>query len=104
MPSYTLKGQQQFPDLASFMGGWFHQDFDIEGDSIQDIVGAFRKEATTQLVQLLVADIDRFLETGDDGMDERFQAYFEPDIIPSAFCPTTRDFLLTLRSSLSNSP
>jgi hypothetical protein len=100
MPVIISKGQQYFPELAAFMGGWFHQDFDIHGDSLEDVVAAFRSESDEALVRPLVDDIDAFLATGDDGMEERFQDYFSPDIIPTAFRATTREFLQAIRAEL----
>lgn len=100
MPIIISKGQQQFPELASFMGGWFHQDFDIHGDTLEEVVAAFKAESDAALVALLVADIDAFLVTGDDGMDDRFQEFFRPDIIPTSFRPTTRAFLEAVRNAL----
>jgi hypothetical protein len=100
MPVIISKGQQQFPELAAFMGGWFHQDFDIHGDSLEEVVAAFRSESDVALVQPLVDDIDAFLATGDDGMEERFQDYFRPDVIPTAFRATTREFLQAIRAEL----
>jgi hypothetical protein len=104
MPNITLKGQTFFPDLAAFMGGWFHQDFDINGDSLEEVVAAFKAESDEELIAPLVADIDGFLATGDDGMDERFEEYFRPDVIPTAFRPTTRGFLDAIRDELTSTP
>jgi hypothetical protein len=100
MPAIISKGQQLFPELASFMSGWFHQDFDIHGDTLEEVVAAFKAEGGEELVAPLVADIDAFLATGDDGMEERFQDWFRPDIIPSGFRPTTRAFLEAIRGEL----
>jgi hypothetical protein len=63
-------------------------------------VAAFRAESGAEPVAPLVADIDAFLSTGDDGMEERFQDWFRPDIIPSGFRPTTREFLEAIRGEL----
>jgi len=96
-----FSGQQTlFPELATFMGGWFHQDFDIHGDSLEEVVAAFRAESDEDLVEPLVRDIDAFLATGDDGMEARFEAYFRPDVIPTAFRATTREFLEAIRDEL----
>ncbi len=100
MPTIISKGQELFPELASFMSGWFHQDFDIHGDTLEEVVAAFKAESGAELVAPLVVDIDAFLATGDDGMDERFQDWFRPDIIPSGFRPTTRKFLEAIRGEL----
>jgi len=100
VPVITSKGQQHFPELAAFIGGWFHQDFDLHGDSLEAVVAAFRSESDAALVRPLVDDIDAFLATGDAGLEERFQDCFRPDIIPTAFRPTTREFLLAIRAEL----
>jgi len=100
MPTIISKGQELFPELASFMSGWFHQDFDIHGDSLEEVVAAFKAESGAELIPPLVADIDAFLATGDDGMEERFQDWFRPDIIPTGFRPTTREFLEAIREEL----
>jgi hypothetical protein len=99
-PTYRAESVSLFPELASFMGGWFHQDFDIHGESLEEVVAAFRSEGDVALVRPLVDDIDAFLATGEDGMEERFQDYFRPDIIPTAFRATTREFLLAIRAEL----
>ncbi len=100
MAVIQTKGQQQFPELAAFMGGYFHQDFDINGDTLEEVVAAFIADSDAPLRRLLVHDIDGFLGTGEVGMEERFQEYFRPDIIPTGFRPTTREFLLAIRGEL----
>ena len=100
MPVILSKGQQLFPDLAAFMTGWFHQDFDIHGDTLEKVVAAFRAEVGPQHIAPLAADIDAFLATGDDGLEERFQDDFRPDIIPTAFRPSTREFLEAIRDAV----
>lgn len=102
MPVIMSKAQQRYPELAAFISGWFHQDFDIHGDSLEAVVAAFRSESDAALVQPLVDDIDAFLATGEDGMEERFQEFFRPDIIPTAFRATTQAFLLAVRDELTS--
>ena len=100
MPVIQTKGQQLFPELAVLMGGYFHQDFDINGDTLEKVVSAFVADSDAPLRRLVISDIDAFLATGEVGMEERFQAYFRPDIIPTEFRPTTREFLLAIRVEL----
>ncbi len=100
MPNIITKGQKQFPELASFMGGWFHQDFDIHGDTPEAVTRAFILDTDRNGIAALIRDIDGFLATGDQGLGERFEEYFMPDIIPTAFCPTTRAFLEAIRDEL----
>jgi len=70
MPIIISKGQELFPELASFMSGWFHQDFDIHGETLEEVVAAFKADSGAELLAPLIADIDAFLATGDDDMEE----------------------------------
>ncbi|HET7539473.1 MAG TPA: contact-dependent growth inhibition system immunity protein [Polyangiaceae bacterium] len=36
---------QSFPSFAQLLGGWFHGDFDLEGDTLEGIVASY-KDAT----------------------------------------------------------
>lgn len=102
MPVSHPKGHRPFPELSAFMGCWFHQDFDIHGETLEAVVRACVAESRPSVLQPIIDDIDRFLATGDAGMDERFLEYFRPDIIPTAFRPTTREFLLAVHQELRN--
>ena len=35
-----------YPALADLIGAWFHQDFDLEGETISDVIAAFRAVAS----------------------------------------------------------
>lgn len=93
---------QDYPDLAEFMSGWFHQDFDIEGTTIPEIVAAFNASSSSAQREALISDISRFLKIRDEGLDETFIATFNPDIDPKGFAPTTRAFLEELIKFLSD--
>jgi len=81
-----------YPQLANLIGGWFHQDFDLNGDTLEEIVGAYAAVTPVDQQRHLAADIERFLAQPGD-IDDRFQATFHPDILPAGFAPTTREFL-----------
>ena len=84
---------RNYPELAALLSGWFHQDFDIEGDTLEAIISAFNASCTQKNRQSLITDISRFLEIGDDRIDVEFVRIFNPDIEPTGFAPTTRAFL-----------
>lgn len=68
MRTHELKGERLFPTLSNFMGSWFHQDFDIEVETLKELITAFKMDSNEGLVNQLVADIEGFLNTGDAGM------------------------------------
>jgi hypothetical protein len=86
--------------LSNFMGGWFHQDFDIEGNSVAEILEAFRAVTPANEQRKLKSDIQRFLDEHPSDLDSAFEETFKPDIIPSALSGTTRAFLEEIRDLL----
>jgi hypothetical protein len=82
-----------YPELTALLSGWFHQDFDIEGDTVEAIMTAFNVSSSCRYRQSLVMDISTFLAIGDDRIDELFVQIFNPDIVTAGFAPTTRAFL-----------
>ncbi len=82
-----------YPRLADLLGGWFHQDYDIEGDSVAEVIGAFRAVTPADQQAVLRAEISAFLNEHSETMEEDFERIFHPDITPSAFSGSTRAFL-----------
>jgi hypothetical protein len=79
------------------MGGWFHQDFDINGDTLDQIIAAYRAVTPVDQQRALATEIERFLTDAGD-VDSDFQRRFRPDVSPTGFAPTTRQFLTTIAS------
>jgi hypothetical protein len=84
MPDYT--------EIETLMGGWFHQDFDINGDSLEEIVAAYRAVTPPDQQRALVAEIGRYLAAESD-VERDFERRFRPDVAPTGFAPSTREFL-----------
>jgi hypothetical protein len=86
--------------LLDFMGAWFHQDFDIQGNSVVEIVGAYRSVTPPDEQRKLKSDIQRFLAEHPSDLDAAFEETFQPDVTPSAFSGSTRAFLEEIRDLL----
>lgn len=97
MPESTT----DYPKISDLLSGWFHQDFDIEGDTVEEIIAAFNLSSTQEDRHLLSLDISKFLEIDNDRIDEEFIRIFNPDIEPTGFAPTTRAFLEEILNYLS---
>ncbi len=53
---------RDLPQLAQFLGGWFHQDWPDEGyASPADVVRAYAREETPQAVRATMKEIDSLL-------------------------------------------
>lgn len=86
--------------LSDFMGGWFHQDFDIEGNTVSEVLDAFRAVTPPEEQAKLKSDIQRFLDDHPNDLDSAFEETFKPDIIASAFSGSVRAFLEEIRDLL----
>jgi hypothetical protein len=87
--------------LSQFLGGWFHQDFDIEGNTVPEVLDAFRAVTPPEEQAKLKSDIQRFLDEHPDDLDRAFEETFKPDIIASALSGSTRGFLEEIRDLLA---
>ena len=92
---------ERYPRLADLMSSWFHQDFDVEGETVADVVNAFRTVTPQVHQDLLREDIDSFLSEHADDIDNQFDQIFRPDVIPSVLAGSTRAFLETIRDLMT---
>ena len=86
-----------FPYLDALVGGWFHQDFDLAGGTLEEVVAAIKKSSPSEDWLGTKADIQRFLRTRGDGeIDADFVRLFQPGVDPVAWSGTTRTWLLKI--------
>jgi len=90
-----------YPALANLLSGWFHQDFDVVGDTLDDVIDAFSATSSAAQRQSLLADIARFLEIGDERLDAEFRRIFNPDVESTEFATSTRAFLEAIAERLA---
>jgi hypothetical protein len=86
--------------LSDFMRAWFHQDFDIEGNTVAEMVGAFRRVSSPHEQRELKSGIERFLAEHPSDLDIAFEEAFQPDVSAAAFSGCTRAFLEEIRDLL----
>ena len=73
--------EHEYPYLDALIGGWFHQDFDIEGDTLEAMIAAFKKVRTPTDCAQTRADIARLLSRYDDkALPQEFVRLFQPDV------------------------
>jgi hypothetical protein len=86
--------EHAFPFLDALIGGWFHQDFDIEGDTLAAVIAAFRRVSNADDWAETRADIARLLRRYDDAaLPREFVRLFAPGIDAEAWCGSTRAWL-----------
>jgi len=94
--------QNTFEYLASFISGSFHQDYDIYGDTLDQIVAAFNARAMPKQQERTLADLREYLgqHPDDTELSADFYKRFDWDLIEDAF-GKPRDFLTKVAELLS---
>ena len=83
-----------FPYLDHFLGAYMHQDWDIAEKTLEEVVARFVKVSDRDEAHGLKMDIKRFVAYKDPDLDREFERLFQPDIIPSGWGMSTREWLL----------
>lgn len=98
LPGLTMN--RPYAHLASFFAGWLHQDFDLSGETLDEVLAEFKRSAKPGEASAVCGDVDRFLK--DHGVDagRGFAEAFEMEVDPLGFAPTIQAFLLTIRDQL----
>jgi hypothetical protein len=90
-----------YPQLDSLIGGWFHQDFDIAGSTLDEIIASYKGVHSSEDWGNARADIQRFLQGRDDNqVKEDFVRLFQPDVDPETWEMSTRQWLLRIAELL----
>jgi contact-dependent growth inhibition (CDI) system CdiI-like immunity protein len=87
-------GEHAFPFLDALIAGWFHQDFDITGDTLAAVIASFRQETNADDWAETRADIARLLRRYDDAaLSNEFIRLFRPGVDPAAGKVSARQWL-----------
>jgi hypothetical protein len=94
-------GEHDYPFLDALIGGWFHQDFDIEGDTLEAVIAAYKKIDAPEDWADARADIKSLLgRYGDSDLSREFIRLFEPGVAPEAWGMSTRQWLRRIQELL----
>jgi hypothetical protein len=98
-----MQPPNKFEHLDSLIGGWFHQDFDIEGNTPQEVMAAYKRHTPPGEQRSLLSDIRAYLaeHPADPELEDNFHATFHPELVRGAFGMSTREFLQTIEASLN---
>lgn len=91
----------QHPHLQSFLGSWFHQDFDINGQSIVEITSLYKRSASALQAAEIIRDIDSFLEYHQNLRSIQLIEAFGLEVDPLGFAESARGFLEEIKDVLS---
>ena len=92
--------KNRYEHLASFLGAWFHQDFDLAGSTIEEIVNAYLASARKDDIENVRRDIQAFLKDHPNDASEKFTDTFDLDVDPAGFAPSGESFLQAICKAL----
>lgn len=81
-----------FPHLDQLMRGYFHQDYDLVGNDVPEVVAAFARDAGAGGTAATAAEIRHFIAIGgaDDG---GLTARYPDDVDPAGWDMTDAEWL-----------
>ncbi len=91
---------KRYEHLASFLGAWFHQDFDVAGSTIEQIVDAYLASASKDDIENVRRDIQDFLKDHPHDTSEKLEEAFDLDVDPAGFAPSGELFLQAIHMAL----
>lgn len=82
--SSDAESSETYPSLRTFFGAYMNQDYDLFGDTPEEVTQAYRDRNNPDVVQGLIGDLRRFLAAHESDSDEQFRVTFrrcfKPDI------------------------
>jgi hypothetical protein len=90
----------RYENLYQLICGRFHEDFDLFGNTIEELVLSFTCECTPEEIGATVAEIDQFRSDHARNLDAAFEEAFGRQFDPTLWGHTTASFLDELKRLL----
>jgi hypothetical protein len=87
------KNSPLYPELDQLLHVYFGEDFDIWGQTIEELVGCYKRDSPVKDHQTLREEIARFRQAHPHDLDAAFLAAYEYYIDPPLWGHTTDSFL-----------
>src|SRR4051812_44972799 len=99
-----MTSESKYPELDQMFGAYFNQDFDLWGDTIEEIVASYKDGTSRQQREGLLEEIDRFVGEYPDDLDAQLSARYGYDFDPVPWGHTARSFLDEVQRILRTNP
>ncbi|SIT28224.1 contact-dependent growth inhibition system immunity protein [Achromobacter sp. MFA1 R4] len=53
--------RERYPALSSLMGGYFHQDYDLYGDTVEEVALCYKQETSPEVRAQACREMDAFI-------------------------------------------
>ena len=95
---------ESYPALSDLLGGWFDQDYDLTGETLEEILSDYVSVKAPQQRAVTRAEIDQFIRTFGEtnaSLKEAVERVFVPDVMIEGWEGlTTRQWLERVREMI----
>ncbi|MGO4765483.1 contact-dependent growth inhibition system immunity protein [Cupriavidus sp. 2KB_3] len=70
----------RYPELWQLIGAYFNQDFDMVGNSIEDLIAVYISESDPATRKRVIQDIERFMAENRGAIEEAYRREFGEEI------------------------
>jgi hypothetical protein len=93
---------QDFYFLGQMIGGYLHQDMDLEADSVPEAISIFARKADAATREGVRTDMKTFLDRYPNQAGEEFATRFGHDFAPEEIGQSVSDFFDMVTAILDN--
>ncbi|WP_322010598.1 contact-dependent growth inhibition system immunity protein [Paraburkholderia sp. J12] len=96
-----MEQEDKYPELSNFIQIYFGEDFDLWGNTMEEILALYRSESDPVARGTLRSEIDHFRHDNSFDLDASFKAAYGLFVNPVSWGHTTASFLDELKRFLS---
>ncbi|QND52570.1 hypothetical protein HB779_12150 [Phyllobacterium sp. 628] len=92
---------QDFPELFQLIGGYFHQDMDLEHETVPEAISAYARVSDESTKAKLIAEMARFLLVFKGSAEQEFKQRYWQEINVEDLEQTVPEFFDMVRAILT---
>jgi len=97
-----VSNESSYQSLDYLIHAYFNQDFDLWGETTEQIISCFRRENDDEQSRSVIADIDRLKAEHSADLDRNFDELYGLYVNPQAWGHTAASFLDEVKRLLAN--
>jgi hypothetical protein len=92
---------QRYPLLADFFASWLHQDFDLGGPELRDVLAEYQRVTPRSKQALLRTEVDHFHADHPYDTEQAIERIFSPEVSVTALSGSAAAFLQEIQRVLA---
>jgi hypothetical protein len=92
----------KYKNLEQIIRGKFNEDFEIWGDTFDNLVNSSKRKMPKNLIDEVILEIDNFQKDNSENLEQAFEREFGHQCDPDLWGHTTASFLKELKRLLQS--